>query len=178
MVMEERTMKKQKEEVRISKRTLILLILLVFLLIAGGVFVGLNWSNWFDHATEEKFTPDIDENAQDWTDQISDDNNTGGIKIPGYPSLTIAAYKKDVAVGLLNPEGNPCYFIFELSLNDSGEVLYTSKLVPPGQAIYAMHLSRSLKPGTYQATIKISTISLTDGSAMNGATMQTELNVH
>lgn len=175
-MMEEQYMEKQTGEVRISKRTLILIIIIVLLLIGGGVFVGLNWNNWFGDNTEEKFTPDIDENAKDWSDQAADDNdNSKGIKIPGYPTLMIAANKKSVPVALLNPEGNPCYFIFEVSLNDTGEVLYTSKMVPPGQAIYEMNLSRSLKAGKYQATIKISTISLEDGSAMNGAKMATEL---
>lgn len=78
-------------EVRISERTLIIIIMIVLLLIAGGVYVGLNWNNWFDNASEEKFTPDIDEDALDRSDQQTTDNEEQGIKIPGYPSMTIVA---------------------------------------------------------------------------------------
>ena len=98
-----------------------------------------------------------------------------GIKIPGYPSITIPANQQEVTVALLNPEGNPCYFTFVLLLKDTGEVLYTSKLVPPGQVISSITLSRALSAGEYNAVIRISTASLEDGSAMNGANVETVL---
>ena len=54
-----------------------------------------------------------------------------GTRIPGYPSITIEADNKDVQMNLMNPEGNPCYFIFEIVLNDTDETIYTSKMVEP-----------------------------------------------
>ena len=54
-----------------------------------------------------------------------------GIRIPGYPTITIEADKKDVQMNLMNPEGNPCYFTFEIVLNDTDETIYTSKMVEP-----------------------------------------------
>mgnify|MGYP000307002153 CR=1 FL=1 len=50
---------------------------------------------------------------------------------PGYPSITIEADKKDVQMNLMNPEGNPCYFTFEIVLNDTDETISTSKMVEP-----------------------------------------------
>ena len=97
------------------------------------------------------------------------------IKLCSYPSITLPADTRDVSVALLNPESNPCYFTFELTLKDTDEVLYTSKLVPPGQAIYEITLSRPLEEGKYDAVIRISTTSLEDGSAMNGANVETVL---
>jgi hypothetical protein len=76
---------------------------------------------------------------------------------------------------LLNPEGNPCYFTFELVLSDTDEVLYTSKQVPPGQMIEEITLTRPLEVGQYNATLRITTASLQDGSAMNGANVETIL---
>lgn len=76
---------------------------------------------------------------------------------------------------LWNPDGNPCYFTFELVLKDSDEVLYSSKLVPPGDVISDVTLSRALDAGEYQATLRITTTSLEDGSAMNGANVETVL---
>ena len=172
-------MEKKSNSVTISKRTLIIIIAALLLLIAGSITVGLNWDDWFgkEKTVQSDFTPDIDENAGNWTAQ-QPENKGGektGIKIPGYPSITIPANTATVSVALLNPEGNPCYFSFEIILKETGETLYTSKMVPPGQAIYEITLSRPLSAGEYDATIKISTASLEDGSAMNGANVETVL---
>ncbi|MCD7844124.1 MAG: hypothetical protein LUG17_05830 [Clostridiales bacterium] len=178
-------MDKQTGEVTLSKRTLALLIILAFLLVAGGVAVGLNWNRWFGgeeaaSSSAEGFTPDIDPDAADWddsalTDASGDGEEAVGIKIPGYPSITIPADQETVSVALLNPEGNPCYFTFTLVLKDTDEVLYTSGMVPPGQAITSITLSRSLEAGEYDAVIQITTASLEDGSAMNGANVEAVL---
>ncbi len=168
--------------VTVSRRTLIIIIIAVILLIAGATIVGLNWNNWFgekpDTSTPTSQTsPDIDPNASEWTGQQPEDKGgeAVGIKIPGYPSITLPKDTANVTVALLNPEGNPCYFTFELVLKDTGETLYKSKLVPPGQAITSITLAKALSAGEYDATIKISTTSLSDGSAMNGANVETVL---
>lgn len=113
------------------------------------------------------FSPDLDENAIVQTDGIKE--KPEGIRIPGYPRITISADTKDVTMNLQNPEGNPCYFTFEIILTEGEETIYTSKLVEPGKAITDVTLSRALEKGEYPAVIKITTTSLTDGSAMNGA---------
>ena len=55
-------------------------------------------------------TPDIDPDAQDWIGQQPENagGESTGIKIPGYPSITLPADTETVSVALLNPEGNPC----------------------------------------------------------------------
>ena len=62
-------------------------------------------------------------------------------------------------------------------LSDTDEVLYTSKQVPPGQMIEEITLTRPLEAGQYNATLRITTASLQDGSAMNGANVETILDV-
>ena len=119
------------------------------------------------------FSPDLDENAIVQTDGIKE--KPEGIRIPGYPRITISADTKDVTMNLQNPEGNPCYFTFEIILTEGEETIYTSKLVEPGKAITDVTLSRALEKGEYPAVIKITTTSLTDGSAMNGADVETVL---
>ena len=59
--------------------------------------------------------PDQDPNAKTQTADDTGEKPTG-IRIPGYPSITIEADKKDVQMNLMNPEGNPCYFTFEIVL--------------------------------------------------------------
>lgn len=170
---------KNGEGIVVRKKHIVIATVIAFLLIISGVIVGLNWNNWFGEDAPPSSTEalDIDPNAQDWQDQQPPDQGgeATGIKIPGYPSITLPADKQEVSVALLNPEGNPCYFTFELVLKDEDEVLYTSKLVPPGQAIYEISLSRPLAAGEYDAVIRISTTSLEDGSPMNGANVETVL---
>lgn len=171
---------KNRQGVTLSKGTLIILLAVVILLVTGGIVLGMNWNRWFgpDTAETAQFSPDIDPDAGDWSGSELPEKNEEeavGIKIPGYPSINLPADKKDVSISLLNPEGNPCYFTFELVLKDTDEVLYTSKMVPPGQMISDITLSRALSAGEYQATIRITTASLEDGSAMNGANVETVL---
>ena len=171
---------KTSQGVTLSVRTLVIGLAVVVALVAGGVTLGLNWNRWFEPESQpgNTFHPDIDPNAGDWKGSTLPDKSGGeavGIKIPGYPSIALPANQQEVTVALLNPEGNPCYFTFELILKDTGEVLYTSKLVPPGQVISSITLSRALPAGEYNAVIRISTASLKDGSAMNGANVETLL---
>lgn len=51
--------------------------------------------------------PDQDPNAKTQTADDTGEKPTG-IRIPGYPTITIEADKKDVQMNLMNPEGNPC----------------------------------------------------------------------
>ena len=177
-------MSKNDSQIVISKKTLIVALIVLLLLVVGAVTVALNWNHWFGDvpngpSSSQNGNLDIDENAGDWNGQTlpdkTDDAPAVGIKIPGYPSITLPKDQKTVNVALLNPEGNPCYFTFEIVLKDTGESLYKSKLVPPGKAITEITMSKALPAGEYDATIKITTTSLEDGSAMNGANVETVL---
>lgn len=148
------------------------------LIIAGGIFVVVIVAVviYFlvkQDSKDPAFSPDLDENAKVQTDMIRE--KPEGIRIPGYPRITISADTKDVTMNLQNPEGNPCYFTFEIVLTDEEETIYTSKLVEPGKAITDVTLSHALEKGEYPAVIKITTTSLTDGSEMNGAEVETVL---
>ena len=154
-------------------------ILCMLLLMGAGVFAGMHYQEWVDapYNEEQTFTPDLDEAAQDWNGNTppSANGEEQGIKIPCYASIALPAGEKDVKILLLNPEENPCYFIFELVLDETGETLYTSKMVAPGKAIQEETLSRALDAGEYEATIKISTYSLDTNTQMNGANVKTKL---
>ena len=178
-------MSKNDSKIVIEQRFLVMTVVITLLLFVGVVIVALNWNTWFGNdvpttpGTSQNGNLDIDEGAGDWNGQTVPDKTPDapavGIKIPGYPSITLPKDQKTVNVALLNPEGNPCYFTFELVLKDTGESLYKSKLVPPGKAITEITMARALLAGQYDATIKITTTSLADGSAMNGANVETVL---
>ena len=133
-------------------------------MMAGGIFVVVIVAVvvYFlvrQDSKDPAFSPDLDENAIVQTDGIKE--KPEGIRIPGYPRITISADTKDVT--------------FEIILTEGEETIYTSKLVEPGKAITDVTLSRALEKGEYPAVIKITTTSLTDGSAMNGADVETVL---
>jgi hypothetical protein len=153
---------------KISKNKMMIAVIIVLCAIAAilvsVLFINKNRNN------DDKFTPTLDSDAGD-----IQDNNNSAIRIPGYPSITIAADKENVTMNLYNPEGNPCYFTFEIVLSDTNETIYKSDMVEPGKAITNVKLKYGLAAGEHNAVIKISTASLTDGKAMNGANVETVL---
>ena len=175
-----------REKAGKNKILIVIIICLCAVIIAGLIYFmklkgGSDSAFKPDLDTDAKCTkeykanmPDQDPNAKTQTADDTGEKPTG-IRIPGYPSITIEADKKDVQMNLMNPEGNPCYFTFEIVLNDTDETIYTSKMVEPGKAITEVTLEKALAAGEYPATIKITTASLTDGSAMNGANVETTI---
>ena len=156
-----------------------IIICLIAVIIGGAIYFTRGTDKDKENKTPDAaFEPNLDSNA---SATASTDGNKEeadkpeGIRIPGYPSITVPADTTDIEMNLENPVGNPCYFTFELVLKDTNETLYTSKMVEPGKAITNVTLSHGLEKGEYQAVIKISTASLEDGSAMNGANVETTL---
>ena len=176
-----------KQGITLTKKQLIIGGIIIALLIAGGIILGVNWNKWFggdkdsSSSATESSSPhsgiELDENAGEYTGEKPKDQGGEevGIKIPGYPSITIAKDTEDVQMALMNPEGNPCYFKFELVLKDSGETIFESKYVKPGDCIYDVHLNKPLGAGEYPTTIKISTIALDGETPLNGANVETVL---
>lgn len=120
--------------------------------------------------TEENALLDLEEGAVDW--EGAKPRDTGGVRagiaIPGYKSITIDAGKTDVKVNLQNPDGNPCYFIISLVLDDGTE-LYKSKMIEPGKGLYEITISKALDVGEYPAIVKYETYSLGELNPLNGA---------
>ena len=176
----------QNSGIVLQKKHIVIAAVVIVLLLAGGILVGVNWSNWFgdkqsdlsaSQNADSKPALDIDANAAQWNGEKPEDKGGEevGIKIPGYPSITIAKDTTDVKMALLNPEGNPCYFKFTIVLKDTGETIYESKYVPPGDAITDVTLTKPLAEGEYNATIQISTIALDQETPLNGANVETIL---
>ncbi len=92
------------------------------------------------------------------------------ISIPGIKSLTVAENSTTASVDLYNPNKNECYFRISILLKDSGEQIYQSDLVLPGQHIYEIQLSAALSAGEYEAILHYDAYTM-DGSytELNGA---------
>ena len=156
----------------------VLLGLLAVILLAAGVLLGANWERWFDDKPSGNRL-EIDPNAGEYVaPQPSEQTGGEGIAIPGWGSITVPAGKTEVSVDFPNPDANAdkYYLSFELRLKGSGEVLYTSGLVPPGQTIQNINLSRPLEAGTYAAVVHVQPYKMDEAQTpTNNADMETQL---
>ena len=80
-----------------------------------------------------------------------------GIVIPGWGELKIPAGVTEVQTAFRNPEANAdwYYLSLELRLKDSGETIFTTGLIPPGQYCNKVTLTRPLKKGEYAAIMHV-----------------------
>ncbi len=157
---------------------LLLSLILAAALIAGGVIV---FSSLASAGTGGPGGLELDKNAVEWEGALppSEGGNSGqedGIRIPGYKSMAIEANSREVSVNLVNPEGNQCYFVISIALNGTDEVIYESKLIPPGKGLYKITLTRPMAPGTYDAQIRYEAYDLASQSRLNGAVVNFTLN--
>ena len=102
---------------------------------------------------------------------------SGSIAIPGYEKLTVAAGKTAQAVRLANPPENACAFVLTLTLDETGETLWTGEALRPGEAYTRITLSRALDAGEYPATLHYDCFTLQDNQPLNGAEIQLTLEV-
>lgn len=143
---------------------LILLALLLLILISILSFCNKQ------HPESPIFRPNIEHNTG--TNE-EEENEAKGIQVRGFTTWSIPANtSKNLSIPLENPEGNPCYFSFEILLSDTGEVIYSSDMVPPGEKISRINITREFDAGDYPATIKIKTNELITGKEMNSPAIQ------
>lgn len=166
---------------RNTKIIITALVAVVIVLAGAGITMGvllLNNNNTQNQSVPEQQGVVFDNNASHYDKEVSNAGGEAqGIKIPGYPDMTISSESTDFPITLLNPEGNPCNFKFTLSLQDTGETLCTTDLVKPGDAIKGVTLDAPLAKGTYTLIINISTYSVDSNSEMNGAQVKSTLTV-
>lgn len=142
-----------------------------FVLGVGGAVGALMWIN------EIKDPWRVESGLMDYGDFSSQSASSDQIVIPGYGDILLEADTRDVMLILPNPASNPCYFRFTIVLEESGETVYSSGLVPPGKAIQSLKLKRAFEVGDYPAVIRIESFSLDKTrTPMNGANVETVLN--
>lgn len=156
-----------------QKKTVIIIVLALLLAAALGVIA------WMATRPAEPAEPaDLDPDAVALAPTPQDDPVPDGIQIPGYPRLSVDTSTGSVDALFQNPEGNPCYFELTLTLNDTGEVLWQSSRFKPGTGIQNPALDVIPPPGTYPATLTYTTTSLEDERPLNGAVINTQLDVY
>ncbi len=144
--------------------------ILALLLIVGGVIVYRAANKGPVTSYEKDFVPEFEEQQ---TQQTQEASVTKGIKIPGYTTIPIAANTQEVDIDLYNPEENDVHFQITFILDETGEKIYESKLIEPGQHLYHIKLEKALAPGEYPITMQYSTFSTDDTfTPKNGASVE------
>lgn len=123
------------------------------------------------------FNPDIDEGITQ-TAEADPDTLNHEIKVNGFTGWSVPANTtENIKIPLQNPEGNPCYFQFQIILENTGEIIYQSKDVPPGKEIQLITLNRALAAGEYKAKVHIITKNLITGQNMNTPEFEIKIKV-
>ena len=99
------------------------------------------------------------------------------IAIPGYEKRSFAAGKTAQAVNLKNPAENACTFVLSLTMDESGETLWTGEALSPGEVFTHITLSRALDAGEYPATLHYDCYTIEDNQPLNGAEIQLTIEV-
>lgn len=149
---------------------IIALLIVLAVLVAGGILF------WMMNRQEG---PDLDRTAIAYEmPEGLVNTDPESITMPGYSLLTMSNSDGTVHVPLLNPEGNTCYFVYTISLADSGEVLYESGYIEPGSAVPEFELNRTLDPGTYDIKVDVAAWAIEDYTEpLNGGSIEAELQV-
>lgn len=163
-----------EREVQTVKRRYLITGFIILLVLCAGVGIGLTMSRK-ENTTDGGQGVMLDKSAEGYTADDSDKEQSS-IRFPGYPEITIESGSSRLPIVLTNPETNPCYFQFSVSL-DGGTPIYESDWVKPGNAIRGFDLETSLEPGDYEMSIVIATRSLDTEENMNGGNIRTTLHV-
>ena len=108
--------------------------------------------------------------------EVSEETHTEYISLPGISRIRIEEGKDTTKTLLWNPDGNPCYFQYTILLQDTGEVIYESGLIAPGNAITEVTFNRTFSRGTYPIIVSMSTFDLTDPEIpLNGGEVEATL---
>ncbi len=149
--------------------------LLLFLVLCGLVGGYFGYQYYLENQPES-IPLDGDIAVYERPENIPENYDPDYITIPGYGELKMEADTDVLYVALWNPEENPCYFQFAIRLEETGEVLYESGLIPPEYAVTEVTLNRTLEQGIHDVVISITTYDIDDYTIqLNGGEVVTTI---
>ena len=103
------------------------------------------------------------------------EKSDGGISIPGWGSINVAANETTVDVNLKNPDENEGKYdlAFTITLDGENEPIAETGLIPAGKSALKLKLTKPLEPGTYEATVLVQPYRVDDQSKTNNAEIKT-----
>lgn len=151
METEKETMKKRSKK----KWLLLLLLLLIIAACIGGYFLWKSRQDdvtayWFDKAAKDGMIEGrTEEEIQKLLDTVVQE---GMFNVSINPTPVFKDGKSEGNLCIENIKANHYYARVVLNLDSSGEKIFESKGLKPGQYIENVRLEKNLKKGTYPAT--------------------------
>ena len=128
---------------------------------------------------EKKPTSGVEIDVDPFAGAFVEKESTPGVTITGMASIHVPVNAKIVdTVDLYNSEKNAdlYYLTYKLSLVDedgkAAETLYESGLLPPGEHIQTITLSRGLSAGTYDAVMHVQPYRMADKTPTNAVDLK------
>lgn len=150
------------------------MILLAILCIGIGTGILLS-HNHFSDTSGHGIT--LDTNAVDLSDDTSRQSDSKYIRFPGYSDITLKNTDSIIPIMLTNPQVNPCYFSFYVTVDDDDTPVLESDWISPGKAVENVTLKQPLTSGTHILHVQINTRDLTEEKPMNGGNVEIALHV-
>lgn len=91
--------------------------------------------------------------------------NPANIRLPGIERIYAKAGDTHVRQQLLNVEGNAYNLQYTIELEETGEVLYKSKIIEPGYGVREFELNRAFEKGKYPILITVNSSAQEDDQA-------------
>ncbi|MBQ8556869.1 MAG: hypothetical protein IJ438_13520 [Clostridia bacterium] len=103
-----------------------------------------------------------------------------GISIPGWSGISFAAGSRVVSVPFYNPQSNEgwYYLTFQVRLNETEDVLFTTGLIAPGQYCNMVTMNCDLPAGKYEGTLFVQPYLMDDLSVTNNLKMPLSITVY
>lgn len=117
----------------------------------------------------------LEKNTVSWEQEMKRANEAADIQIPYYSDIYMQGGSDEIEMYLVNPKENDCYFTYTLILKESGEQIYQSGLIEPGQAVDLVKLERKIESGEYALNMRIDTYTLETETPLNNAIVSTKL---
>lgn len=182
---EQRTSSRGAQRARRQKKRTVLIILiavLLLLMIAGGILLLLQHRQ---PAGYERYQFDTDaiagriqmmseDQIQQELDRLVEE---GMFNISIASAIVFDSPQAEGQARIENVETNRYHMQVDIRLDDTGELVYASKLIQPGYSIENIRLSKQLPPGEYAATAVFSAITKEELQLFGQAAAQIKLYV-
>ena len=173
--------KKRKKRKKKSALKPILIVILIAVLIGAGIYV---WNAFFREKDEyERYQFDTEAMegriAQMTEEEIQEELNRvveeGMFNISIASSIVFDPKTGEGEARIENIAANHYHMQVDITLDDTGETVYSSKLIKPGYSIEKIKLDKKLAPGVYAATAVFSAITQEELQLMGRAGAQIRL---
>ena len=134
---------------------MLILLTLIITIFLGGLYIG-------------QMNRPIDDPVEIKSGEMTNPN-PDNIRLPGIERVYANAGDTHVNQLLLNVEGNAYNLLYTITLKETGEELYQSKIIEPGYGVREFNMNRSFEAGEYPIVITVNSSALEEADGNEDA---------